>query len=209
MSLLLLTLLFVGCKKEEATVATVELVKNATSFAGVTASVNEMMTLEYATCEETEVVEVAEPQYTTYNVPSNSSFKSYMDSSYITNINSEQYKFKYEYLCSRSGIMLVDDRYVIALGSYYTTSIGTRVDLVMENGAIVRCVVGDCKADRDTDSTNRQHSIDHSVVEFIVCADMLNDKVLTMGDCSYADERLIGEIKEIRVYNEEGVNCEN
>lgn len=218
MSLLLLTVLFVGCGKQETEtgtkIVTVEQIENSTSFAGVTATVNNMFTIENIneteTIEKADVVEVAEPQYTTYSVPTNNSFKSYMDCSYITDVNSKQYAFKFEYLCSASGIMLVDGRYVIALGSYYTTNIGNRVDLVMENGAIVECIIGDVKADKDTDSTNRQHSIDNSVVEFIVATDFLSDKVRTMGDCSYADERLIGEIKEIRVYDEimEGVNCE-
>lgn len=212
MSLLLLTILFVGCGKTKVETKIVNKTDNpnATSFAGVTSMVNNMMTLEY-TCEESEVIEVSEPQYTTYNVPTNNSFKSYMDCSYITNTSSKQYAFKSEYLCSACGIMLVDGRYVIALGSYYTTNIGNRVDLVMENGAIVECIIGDVKANKDTDSTNRQHSIDNSVVEFIVSTDFLSNKVRTMGDCSYADERLIGEIKEIRVYDEimEGVNCEN
>lgn len=151
---------------------------------------------------ESEVVEVAEPQWIEMDGPSNNSFKSYMDCSCITDTSSAQYAFKSEYLSSASGIMIVDGRYVVAVGSYYATEIGTRIDLVMESNEIVPCVVGDVKADCHTDSTNRQHSVDGSVCEFIVATDNLSDKVRAMGDVSYADERLMGEIKAIRVYLE-------
>ena len=151
---------------------------------------------------EVEIVAIEEPKWVEMDVPNGNSFKSYMDCKYITDESSAQYQLKYEYLSSASGIMIVEDRYVIALGSYYTTEIGCRVDLVMENGEVVRCIVGDCKADCHTDSTNRQHSVDGSVVEFIVCTDNLSDKVRAMGDISYADPRLMGEIASIRVYTE-------
>lgn len=155
------------------------------------------------TVEDTNISTVAmeEPKWVEMDVPSNNSFKSYMDCSKITDVNSEQYKFKYDYLCSASGIMLVDNRYVIAIGSYYTTKIGCRVDLVMENGEIVECIVGDCKADKHTDSLNRQNP-NGSIVEMIVATDNLSDEVRLRGDCSYADPRLMGEIIAIRVYLE-------
>lgn len=172
--------------------------------AGVCNSIPKLTAIE-PMVEEQEVILVEEPvpQWVELDAPSNNSFKSYMDCSAITDINSAQYQFKYEYLSSASGIMVVDgDCYVIALGSYYTTTIGTRVDLVMCNGAVVRCVVGDIKDDKHTNSTNQQHLVDNSVVEFIVCTDNLSDKVRKMGDISYADERLRGEIKAIRVYEQ-------
>jgi hypothetical protein len=169
--------------------------------AGVCSSIPKLTAIE-PIVEEQEVILVEEPapQWVELEVPSNNSFKSYMDCSAITDVNSAQYRFKYEYLSSACGIMLVDDRYVCAVGSYYATEIGTRIDLVMENGSIVPCVVGDIKADKHTDKTNRQHSKDNSVVEFIVATDNLSNEVTLHGDCSYADERLKGEIKSIRVY---------
>ena len=151
---------------------------------------------------DVEMVAEEEPQWVEMDVPSGNSFKSYMDCSYITDESSAQYQFKYDYLCSASGIMVVDGRYVVAIGSYYATEIGTRLDLVMENGSVVPCILGDCKADCHTDSTNRQHSVDGSVVEFIISTDNLDEKARQMGDCSYADERLMGEISAIRIYVE-------
>ena len=160
---------------------------------------------ELPTVENTKVEVVAEPepQWVEMDVPSNNSFKSYMGAHKITDTSSAQYQLKSEYLDSACGIKLVDgDCYVIALGSYYTTTIGARVDLVMDNGSVVRCVVGDIKADKDTDAMNRQHNVDNSVVEFIVNTDTLCSEVKSHGDASYGDPRLMGEIKAIRVYKE-------
>ena len=151
---------------------------------------------------EVEIVAEPEPQWVEMDVPSNNSFKSYMGAHKITDTSSAQYQLKSEYLDSACGIKLVDDRYVIAIGTYYTETVGTRVDLVMENGEIVPCIVGDVKKNRDTDATNRQHNVDSSVVEFVVNADTLSSEAKSHGDCSWADPRLMGEIKAIRVYKE-------
>lgn len=159
---------------------------------------------ELPTVENTEVEVVAEPepQWVEMDVPSNNSFKSYMGAHKITDTNSAQYQLKSEYLDSACGIKLVDNRYVIAIGTYYTETIGTRADLVMKSGEVVPCIVGDIKADEDTDATNRQHNVDGSVVEFIVNSDTLSSEAKSHGDCSWADPRLMGEIKAIRIYKE-------
>ena len=172
--------------------------------AGAIGKTAQMTTIEPVVEEHiVELVEEEAPQWIEMDVPSNNSFKSYMGAHKITDTSSAQYQLKSEYLDSACGIKLVDgDCYVIALGSYYTTTIGTRVDLVMDNGSVVRCVVGDIKADKDTDETNRQHSIDNSVVEFIVNTNTLSSEAKSHGDCSWADPRLMGEIKTIRVYKE-------
>ena len=67
-----------------------------------------------------------------------------------------------------SGIRMIGDRYCIALGSYYTDRIGTKVDLVFENGVILKCILGDQKADEHTNLTHQFHLSDGSVAEFIV-----------------------------------------
>lgn len=160
--------------------------------------------LEYLNTEvvEEEVEElVQEPCYTSYSVPSNNGFKSYMPASAITSRSSPQYKLKAKYELSEYGIYTVDGRYCVAVGSYYTTKIGAKLDLVMENGSIVPCILADCKADRDTDSTNRQNP-NGSITEFIVYSKCLVPKAKQMGDCSYCFPDMQGEISEIRVYED-------
>ena len=172
--------------------------------AGVISATVVDLTETIPTVENTEVEVVAEPepQWVEMDVPSNNSFKSYMGAHKITDTTSAQYQLKSEYLDSACGIKLVDDRYVIAIGTYYTETIGTRVDLVMESDEVVPCIVGDVKRDRDTDAMNRQHNVDGSVIEFVVNADTLSSEAKSHGDCSWADPRLMGEIKAIRVYKE-------
>ena len=138
-------------------------------------------------------------KYVDMDTPSNNSFKSYMSYKCITNRSSKQYKFQQECYTGNYGIRMKDGRYCIAVGSYYTTKIGKKIDLVMENGAIIKCILADCKANAHTDSTNRQNP-NGSIAEFIVDMNSLNRTAKRMGDVSYCSEKFKGEIKKIRVY---------
>ena len=142
--------------------------------------------------------------YIEYGTPSNNSFKSYMSLNTITDTSSPQYALK---LASETdmntGIQVINGRYLIAVGSGYCTQIGTYIDVVMENGSVVPCIMGDMKADEHTDSTNKQNK-NGSIIEFIVNPNYLPDVVVNpnygTGNISDCDERLIGEIEYIRVY---------
>ena len=151
--------------------------------------------------EENEQVIVQQSIGTEKDVPSDNSFKSYMDADTITSINTDQYKLKAKYVIDeQTGIWTVDERYCIAVGSYYTQSIGTYIDVVMENGNVLHCILGECKRNCDTDYTNRQNN-NGSVVEFIVNTSSIPSMVRKMGNCSYACEEMKGEIKSIIVYD--------
>lgn len=161
-----------------------------------------MNTKEYEpSVEENEQVIVQQSIGTEKDVPSNNSFKSYMDADTITSRNTDQYKLKDKYVIDeQTGIWTVDERYCIAVGSYYTQSIGTYIDVVMENGSTLHCILGECKRNRDTDYTNRQNP-NGSVVEFIVNTSSMPSMVRKMGNCSYACEEMKGEIESIIVYD--------
>ena len=151
--------------------------------------------------EENEQVIVQQSIGTEKDVPPNNSFKSYMDADTITSRNTDQYKLKAKYIIDeQTGIWTVDERYCIAVGSYYTQSIGTYIDVVMENGNVLQCILGECKRNRDTDNTNRQNP-NGSVVEFIVNISSMPSMVRKMGNCSYACEEMKGEIESIIVYD--------
>ena len=152
------------------------------------------------TVEQNEQVIVKQSIGVEKDVPPNNSFKSYMDADTIRSSNTDQYKLKAKYvLDSQTGIWTVDERYCIAVGSYYTQSIGTYIDVVMENGSTLNCILGECKRNRDTDYTNRQNP-NGSVVEFIVNTSSTPSMVRKMGNCSYACEEMKGEIESIIVY---------
>ena len=152
--------------------------------------------------EENEQVIVKQSIGIEKDVPPNNSFKSYMDADTITSRNTDQYKLKAKYIIDeQTGIWTVDERYCIAVGSYYTQSIGTYIDVVMENGSTLHCILGECKRNRDTDYTNRQNP-NGSVVEFIVNTSSMPSMVRKMGNCSYACEEMKGEIQSIIVYEQ-------
>lgn len=104
------------------------------------------------------------PKCKSYNI-------TYMSYTSVTSETSNQYKLLNSDSCytdTKTGIRMVDGRYCIALGSYYTHNVGQKVDLVFKDGTVVNCIIGDCKADIHTDSTNSFHTQDGSVAEFIV-----------------------------------------
>lgn len=112
-----------------------------------------------------------------WDVNCNSWFKSYMPYTAVTDTSSSQYELlngSDAYTDINTGIRMVGDRYCIALGSYYTTEIGQKVDLVLDNGNVIKCVLGDCKADCDTNASN-QYAGSGDVAEFIVDYNIFNN----------------------------------
>ena len=98
------------------------------------------------------------------------------------------------------GIRMIDGRYCIAVGSAFTTQLGTYIDLVLSNGFVIPCILADCKADKDTDPSNRITVHDNSAVEFIVHIDSLPLNVKQRGDVSFVDENWNSQVTTIRVY---------
>lgn len=144
-------------------------------------------------------------KYKRYGSPSNNTFKSYLSASCITRNTSLSQgrlhrKYKLDY---KTGVYMVGNRYCVALGSYYTTKIGTKVDLVLSHNGrkhVLKCILAEQKANRDTVNNHRVHK-DGSVVEFVVNAQKLPRKArYVTGDVSYAGKQFRGKIVEIRVY---------
>lgn len=118
-----------------------------------------------------------------------------MDYRAVTNEKSNQWKLLHSPECytdPETGIRMVGDRYCIALGSGYCTEIGTKVNLIMANGSVVKCILGDRKADVHTDETNRYQKFDGSVAETIV------DKDVFTGMQMYPEE-LKGSIVGVEI----------
>lgn len=141
--------------------------------------------------------------YTVYNdKDGDSSVKSWMDYRSITSVTSDQYALQQEAYTGEHGIRMVDGRYCIAVGSHYASSIGTKIDVVLENGTVLQCILGDQKADKDTDSTHSYHVSDGSYVEFIVDKGVLEHSAKKSGNIS-SISGFEGKVVEIRVYGEE------
>lgn len=66
----------------------------------------------------------------------------------------------------KTGIRMINGRYLIGVGSYYTHNIGQYVDVILENGEIIPCIIGDAKQDIHT-YANCSIGLDGGAVEFI------------------------------------------
>lgn len=143
-----------------------------------------------------------EKPYTKYNVSCNGK-KPYMDWECITNTSSDQFKFQQVSLTAENGIRKHKGRYEIAIGSHFTTKIGTKIDLIIlhkdGSSSKIKCVLGDCKADCDTD-TSHMYASDGSVAEFIVNTSSLPNQARTIGDLSYISDKFEGTIIKVLVY---------
>lgn len=72
------------------------------------------------------------------------------------------------YTDETTGLRICDNRICVAIGSGYGYVVGDYIDITLENGNTFECIIGDEKDDDDTDSSNRFHSSDGSVIEMII-----------------------------------------
>lgn len=133
--------------------------------------------------------------YTEMGVPKgiNTSFKTYMDYRAITSKSSPQYKWIQRWGWSDGiGFMrangerdlgITDDYYMIALGSYYGTTIGTKYRITTDTGRKFYGVLCDQKDDRHTNSTH-QYARNNDIIEFIVDTRCLDGTVRRMGSAN-------------------------
>lgn len=134
-------------------------------------------------------------KFTPLGVPDiNSSFKTYMSYTAVTDKQSPQYKYINTYgWTDEQGFMrsgadwdmgINDDYYLIALGSYYGTEIGTKYKITLDTGKVFYGVLADCKDNRHTNSTNQYVSHNKNIVEFIVNTKILNKDVKYHGSAN-------------------------
>ncbi len=147
------------------------------------------------------------PVYTELGVPTgvDTSFKTYMDYRCVTSTASDQYKVIHTYGWSDgNGFMrangerdlgIADDYYLIALGSYYGTTMGTKYRITTNTGNVFYGMLADAKADIHTNNTN-QYAANRDVVEFLVDTRNLRKDVRRMGSANVYSP-LSGSISKI------------
>lgn len=135
------------------------------------------------------------PKYIVKSTPKNA-FKSYES---FRGLRYSQGRLQKKAHTDKNGLRKVDNRYCIALGSYYTTKIGCKIDLVMSDGQVIKCILGDQKSDRHTDSRHQKHRTDGSLVEFIVDKNKLNRQVKRYGDISKLSQ-FKESVRKVRIY---------
>lgn len=136
-------------------------------------------------------------KYKKMKVPKHNNFKSYMGYQSITCKASKQYKLQQKAKTGKFGIRMVNDRYLIALGTYYTKNVGDKFDIKLSNGTIIKCMIGDIKSDMHTDAKRQKQRYDGSIIEFITDPDKMPHDVKRAGSYTVC-KQFSGSIKEIR-----------
>lgn len=126
--------------------------------------------------------------------------KSYEDYRCITSRSSPQYKLRLRSRTASNGIRTCNGRYLVALGSRYTTKIGRYFDLVLSNGTVIKCVLGDQKSNKDT-INGHMLGKDGGCAEFIVETSALSRRTRQMGDCSYSHSAWRSKVVKVKLYN--------
>ena len=131
-----------------------------------------------------------------YEVPDIPDFKSWTN--YIKSVNrkSEQWKFlnSTRTWTDENGFRRKNNDYMVAMGSYYTRTLGDRFKITTTNGSFTVSIC-DFKADSHTDSKHQYSTANHCITEFYV-GDNLNPKVRRSGSASSISE-LSGKIIKI------------
>lgn len=136
-----------------------------------------------------------------FDVPdADTGFKAYMDFRSIKDRTSAQYQLQQEAWTDEQGFRRYGDRYMIALGTFYSKQCGGVFRITLESGASFEAVVADIKADADTDTLHQHH--EGNVVEFIVDTSEISRDCRVMGDMSWAGEKFWGKIVVIECVGE-------
>lgn len=110
-----------------------------------------------------------------------------------------------------TGIRVVKDkagyyRYCVALGTHWAGAhpkdIGRCVDVIMENGAVLKCVLADVKRTEDTiNGENKYGRTNNDILEFIVDDRKISQAVKNSGNVSNAGKKFEGEVSQIIAYD--------
>lgn len=140
-------------------------------------------------------------EFTEYPLPDNpdySGFKSYEPYDLITT-QSVQLCLQYQAVTDSNGFRLLDGRYLVAVGTFCNAPCGTYIDLILENGVLIPCIVGDIKADVHTDETNTFTIASMCASEFIV--DDAISFATWSGDVSTVYDEWDTKVSAVRVYS--------
>lgn len=135
------------------------------------------------------LIEMTVPDYDT-------SFKSYMSYKCITNKSSDQYKLQQKAYTDDMGLRKIDDYYLVAMGTYYSNTVGDKFRITLEDDKSFNVMIGDIKADIHTDKNNMYSAVYNSngkfisanVLEFIVDTNKIDKSVRRLGSVNAYDD---------------------
>ena len=124
--------------------------------------------------------------YVDIYVSNTNGFKSYMGYKAITKSDSPQHRLQEMCGTDADGFRKCADRYVIAVGHGVGGNVGDCVDLMLKNGQVIYCVIGDYKSNKHTDAANLTGK-NGCCSEFIVDSSKLRSDMKSRGNigCGY------------------------
>lgn len=143
---------------------------------------------------------IVSPKHENYLIDNHNGKKTYMSFRAITDTTSKQYMLQQKAYNDEFGFRKIGNRYLVAIGTAFNASVGQYFDAELDNGTIIECIVGDIKADKDTDKSN-VFTTQGCCLEFIVNTKTLEPIVKKMGDCSYLQEEWNSPCFQYKVYN--------
>lgn len=149
--------------------------------------------------------------YTIKPVESGHKYKAIERWTTLNAAGSAQWRLQQIARTAENGIRVVKDpegfdRYCVALGAFWAGGqpehIGRCLDIVMVNGAVLRCVLGDVKGTEDTKQKGNKYGAgNNDVLEFIVEMKELPEAARTSRDCSKISQEFEGDVKEMMVWD--------
>lgn len=128
--------------------------------------------------------------------------KTYEPYTTITSVNSWQYKLQQKAYTNEDGFRMINGRYMIATGSGVSHDIGRYIDIVLENGTVIPCVIGDAKDDAHTDQEfHIMTKKSHCVSEFLVDESVMNPDLLLSGNMSNYREEWNSKVVKYILYD--------
>ncbi len=126
------------------------------------------------------------PQLVAKQLPEHTSgrFKTYMDYRTITDKSSAQWQLQQAAVTDFRGFRRYDGKYMVAVGTYYASRVGTELSVKLSSGAVIDVVVGDIKQNKHTDATNRFVIENGNIIEFIVDSEVIDPLAKRLGDVS-------------------------
>lgn len=158
--------------------------------------VNRMQTQQSVCREEFQKYKAPPVTYESYEVPNiDTGFKAYMDYRTITDTTTPQWDLQQIAVTDEYGLRKVNDDFCVAVGSYYSSTIGDRFKVILDNGNEFTVIVAELKQDRHTNSTNQYSPVykngelySANVLEFIVDKNVVHSTALAWGTISYYEE---------------------
>ena len=111
--------------------------------------------------------------------------KTYMDYRTITNKNSSQWKLQMKSHTDKNGLRKIGKYYTVAMGTFYSKSVGDKFRITLSNGRKIWVITGDIKQNAHTDNKHQYAVASNNVVEFIVDSNRISRMSRIMGDISY------------------------